>query len=62
MYTGRGVLENRMTFPEINAPLQTDETFSSRQDEDHHIDKSLLSKLNGGMVSSFQLTTYISPV
>ncbi|KAI5611118.1 hypothetical protein C0J50_0024, partial [Silurus asotus] len=49
-----GVYSNhRMTFPEINASLRTDESFRQAVDEDHHLGHSPLVESNIGMVSSF---------
>lgn len=48
---------NRVTFPEVNATLRTDETFSSRDDMGHHHREQELGleKLNIGCVSQFPL-------
>ena len=52
--TQSGVYSNhRMTFPERNAPLRTDENFKACNDEEHHQGLSPFSELNIGMVSCF---------
>lgn len=43
-------MQKRMTFPETNAALRTDETFRSMRDEDHHITRSPLTELDINMV------------
>jgi len=54
--TQEGVFtERRMTFPEINASLRTDESFRAMSDEDHHLGQSPLMSLSVGMVSNFPL-------
>lgn len=46
-----------MTFPDLNAPYRTDESFGQLKDEEHHRGSSPLSseQLGIGMVSSFVL-------
>ncbi len=46
---------NRMTFPEQNAPLRKDEDFLSQNQSDHHIGVSPLTQLNFGLVTGFPL-------
>jgi hypothetical protein len=54
--TQRGIYaENRMTFPEVNAPLRTDESFAAMEDEGHHNGPSALATIGMGMVSKFPL-------
>ncbi|KYN05830.1 hypothetical protein ALC62_03235, partial [Cyphomyrmex costatus] len=48
-------IKNRVTFPEINAPLRTDESFLCKLDDDHHRGTSVLENLNIGMVSQFPI-------
>jgi hypothetical protein len=47
--------EHRMTFPELNAPLRTDESFAARSDEPFHHRASPLLDLNIGLISTFPL-------
>ena len=44
-----------MTFPEVNAPLRTDEQFDTFQNEEHYRGHPPLSDLPVGMVSQFPL-------
>jgi hypothetical protein len=53
--TTHGVWLNKVTFPELNAPLRTDETFQAMTDEDHHVGPSPLTDLTLGMVTQFPL-------
>lgn len=48
---------NRVTFPEVNATLRTDQTFSNRDDKNHHHREEQLGleKINIGCVSQFPL-------
>jgi hypothetical protein len=46
-------MNNRMTFPEINAALRTDEEFQMMADEEHHHGPTPLSVIPIGLVSSF---------
>lgn len=46
-------INHRMTFPEINSPRRTDESFINMSDEDHHTETSLLKAAGIGMVSCF---------
>jgi len=48
-------INHRMTFPLQDAPLRTDESFTSMSDSDHHKSISPLSELNIGLVSQFPL-------
>lgn len=48
-------IKNRVTFPEINAPLRSDESFARKLDDDHHRGTSILETLNIGMVSQFPI-------
>lgn len=48
-------VEHRVTFPEMNAPLRTDESFRLRLNEEHHKKRSILETLEIGMVSQFPL-------
>ena len=45
----------KMIFPEVNAPLQTDDSFKHKQDEEHHIGVNPFEGLNLGMVSQFPI-------
>lgn len=47
--------ERRMTFPDLNASLRTDDSFRTMVDEDHHLGPCPLTDLNIGMVSNFPL-------
>jgi hypothetical protein len=53
--TQNGVWEDKMTFPETNAPLRTDDSFERRQDEDHHKGISCLTRIEIGMVSQIPI-------
>lgn len=44
-----------MTFPETNAPLRTDQSFSQQHDDGHHLGVSPLSRTSIGMVSQIPL-------
>lgn len=46
---------NRVIYPNINAPKRTDESFLRQEDEDHHLGISPLLRLNIGMVSLFPI-------
>ncbi|XP_029156842.1 uncharacterized protein LOC114929464 isoform X1 [Nylanderia fulva] len=48
-------VENRVTYPEINAILRSDESFKLKQQEEHHKMTSNLEDLNIGMVTQFPL-------
>lgn len=48
-------VENRVTFPEINAILRSDKSFQLKQQEEHHKMTSNLEDLNIGMVTQFPL-------
>lgn len=52
--TPEGVYDGKMTFPETNAPLRTDESFEKQEDMAHHIRESPLSKIVS-MVSCFPI-------
>ena len=45
----------KMIFPEVNAPLRTDDSFKHKQDEEHHIGVNPFEGLNLGMVSQFSI-------
>ena len=45
----------KMIFPEVNAPLRTDDSFKHKQDEEHHIGVNPFESLNLGMVSQFPI-------
>lgn len=47
--------DNKMTFPEMEAPLRTDEQFASWTDKDHQPELSPLVSLGLGCVSQFPL-------
>lgn len=47
--------ENRMTFPEVDAPLRTDTAFNHQEDECHHKGPSILTGVGIGMVTQFPL-------
>lgn len=53
--TQEGEYHNKMTFPDINAPLRTDVAFNELEQEEHHKGSTPLSKLSLGMVSQFPL-------
>jgi len=48
-------IQNRVTYPEINAILRSDESFKLKQQEEHHKVTSHLEDLNIGMVTQFPL-------
>lgn len=48
-------LNNRMTFPQLDCHLRTDESFQNKSDEDHHLGESILENLGIGMVSQVPL-------
>ncbi|KAJ8018857.1 hypothetical protein HOLleu_42927 [Holothuria leucospilota] len=45
----------KMTFPEVSAPLRTDESFREMIDEEHHLGVSAFMRTSLGMVSQFPL-------
>ena len=49
----RGVWNRKMTFPEIDCCLRTDESFHSMMDKDLHLGISPFTELGIGMVSSY---------
>jgi len=52
--TQHGVyFDRRMTFPEMNAPLRTDESFIAKVGEDHHLGSSPFCEFSIGMISNF---------
>lgn len=53
--TTHGTWLNKVTFPELHAPLRTDDQFAAMSDEDHHTGPSPLADLPLGMVSNFPL-------
>lgn len=53
--TQRGEWNGKMTFPETNAKLRTDEDFINISDEEHHLGPSPLSSTGVGMVTHFVL-------
>jgi hypothetical protein len=53
--TTHGVWLNKVTFPELDADLRSDETFTAMTDEDHHTGPSPFGDLALGMVSHFPL-------
>lgn len=52
-------MNNRITFPEANARVRTDESFSNAEDEDHHIQPSPFCETSVPMVSGFPPTICI---
>lgn len=48
-------IENRVTYPEINAIVRSEESFKLKQQEEHHKMTSNLEDLNIGMVTQFPL-------
>lgn len=48
-------INNRITFPDLQSPLRTDETFKNRLQEEHHKLTSVLKTLNFGMASQVPL-------
>lgn len=53
--TQRGRWLGKITFPETNAPLRTDHSFSEQHDDDHHLGVSPLSRTSIGMVTQIPL-------
>jgi hypothetical protein len=56
--TTRGIYFGRMTFPEVDAPLRTDESFALRLDSNFHHDgivTPLAKLINTGLISTFPL-------
>lgn len=54
--TQRGIhMDNKIVFPDLEAPLRTDTQFKDMIDEEHHHGVSPLQELGIGMVSSFVL-------
>ena len=55
--TQDGLYNKKMTFPEINSPLRTDESFAGSLDEDHHIGPNPWANVSLGqfMVTRFPL-------
>ncbi|KYM96038.1 hypothetical protein ALC62_13308 [Cyphomyrmex costatus] len=51
----RSYLKCIKSHSDINADLRNDDTFKSKQDEDHHIGNSPLLQLNIGLVTSFPI-------
>ena len=49
--TQTGEWQGRMTFPETDAPLRTDESFNEMRDEDHHKGPPALEGTGIGMIS-----------
>lgn len=49
----RGVWLGRMTYPLMNSPLRTDETFRARTHKKHHKELSPLTDVGFGMISCF---------
>lgn len=50
-----GEYSGKVIFPELDAPLRSDESFRNRLDEDHHIGPNPLARLSLGMVTRFPL-------
>ncbi|KAJ8043844.1 hypothetical protein HOLleu_11120 [Holothuria leucospilota] len=48
-----GVWLDKVTFPETNAALRTDQSFIDMEDESHHLGLTPLTELGIGMVSTF---------
>jgi len=48
-------ITGRVTFPAVDKPLRTDESFKAMNDEDHHTGTSPLASLNIGLVTQFPL-------
>jgi hypothetical protein len=48
-------VQNRMTFPSVDAPLRTDEQFAQSADDEHHRGPTPLSALPIGLVTRFGL-------
>lgn len=53
--TQRGRWLGKITFPETNAPLRTDHSFSEQHDDEHHLGVSPLSRTRIGMVTQIPL-------
>lgn len=53
--TQRGVWSEKVTFPEVDAPLRTDVQFDEMQQEEHHKNMCPLAGLHIGLVSQFPL-------
>lgn len=53
--TQRGRWLGKITFPETNAPLRTDHSFSEQHDDEHHLGVSPLSRTSIGMVTQIPL-------
>lgn len=53
--TTKGSFFGRVTFPDVSAPLRTDDTFKLCIDENFHHRQSPLADLNIGLVSTFPL-------
>ena len=51
----KGVWLDKMTFPEVDAPVRTDADFNQHSDSRHHTGVSPLQALSLGMVSQFPL-------
>ena len=51
----KGVCIDKMTLPDVDAPVRTDADFNRHTDSRHHIDVSSLQALSLGMVSQFPL-------
>ena len=49
----KGVYNDKVTFPETNAPTRTDAQFDEMEDVKHHVGVSPLTQLSLGMVSQF---------
>ncbi|XP_040062561.1 uncharacterized protein LOC120835954 [Ixodes scapularis] len=50
-----GVYYGRMTFPNLNAPLRTDDSFKAQLQEEHHKGTSPLATIGVSMVSRFPI-------
>lgn len=48
-------INHRMTFPETDSPLRTNDTFRAALDQNYHLTKSSLERLNIDMVEQFVL-------
>lgn len=53
--TQKGIWKGKMTFPETNANLRTDEEFGSMRQAEHHIGLCPLKDLDLGLVTQFPL-------
>ncbi|KAJ8043176.1 hypothetical protein HOLleu_10154 [Holothuria leucospilota] len=51
----RGVWLEKVTFPETNAALRTDDSFSRMIDEEHHVGPTPFAELSIGLVTAFPL-------